>query len=217
MTTTTIPTGTATGGTPRAVRAATARDNEAVATVLAGAFADDPVFTWCIPDPARRKAILPGLFILFAEAYAPLGASQVIDDVTGAALWAPPGQQAIPDDDADEFATRIEQVAGADTARIFEVVGLLADHHPHTACYYLNLIGVTPARRGLGLGSTLLDDTLRRCDQESRPAYLEATSPHNRRLYTRHGFEVVTEIVLPDGPPLWPMWRVPAWESRQRR
>lgn len=210
MTSTTSPTETATIDTPRAVRAATARDNEAVASVLAGAFAEDPVFTWCIPDPPRREAILPGLFTLFAKAYAPLGASRVIDNVIGAALWAPPGRQAIPDENADEFATRVGQVAGADTARIFEVVSLLADHHPHTACYYLNVIGVAPAHRGLGLGSTLLDDTLRRCDQQNQPAYLEATSPHNRRLYARHGFEVVTEIVLPDGPPLWPMWREPA-------
>lgn len=206
-TTTTEP---VTGATPRAVRAATTRDNDAVATVLAGAFADDPVFTWCIPDPARRSALLPGLFTLFAEAYAPLGAGRVIGNVSGAALWAPPGRQAVPDENADEFVTRIEQVAGTDTARVVDVVSLLDDHHPRTACYYLNLIGVAPAHRGRGLGSALLEETLRRCDQEHRPAYLEATSPHNRRLYARHGFEVVTEVVVPHGPPLWPMWREPA-------
>lgn len=40
-------------------------------------------------------------------------------------------------------------------------------------------------------------------------AYLEATSPDNRRLYERHGFEVTGEIVVPDGPTLWAMWRDP--------
>ncbi len=204
------------------VRAAAAADNDAVSAVLARAFFDDPVFTWVIPDAARRAGMLPDFFALFAAAYAPLGASQVIDDsdtddsdtdgsdvTAGAALWAPPGQQAIGDEDAEEFAGRIEEMAGSDTARMFEVIGLLEEHHPDAACYYLNLIGVDPARRGGGLGSTLLSAALARCDREGQPAYLEATSPLNRRLYARHGFEVVKEIVLPGGPALWPMWREP--------
>ena len=76
-------------------------------------------------------------------------------------------------------------------------------------CYYLNLLGVDPAHHGRGFGSALLAATLRRCDAESSPAYLEATSPRNRRLYARHGFEVVGEIALLDGPSLWRMWREP--------
>ncbi len=71
------------------------------------------------------------------------------------------------------------------------------------------MLGVDPARRGGGLGSALLAAGTHRCDVERRPAYLEATSPRNRRLYERHGFEVVGEVVLPDGPSMWPMWRRP--------
>jgi hypothetical protein len=58
------------------VRSATTGD--AISAVLASAFADDPVFTWMIPDAARRAAILPDLFAPFAEVYQPLGASTVI-------------------------------------------------------------------------------------------------------------------------------------------
>ena len=47
------------------------------------------------------------------------------------------------------------------------------------------------------------------CDRDAMPAYLEATSEGNRRLYLRHGFEVTGEIQLPDGPNMWPMWRTP--------
>jgi predicted GNAT family N-acyltransferase len=205
-TTTTTATTTTFAGV---VRTATATDTDAVAAVLAAAFADDPVFTWCIPDLDRRVRALPGFFAMLAEAYEPLGASHVTETVAGVALWAPPGQQAIRDEDAEEFAGRIAHIAGADAGRIFEVMGLLEEHHPQTPGYYLNLIGVDPAHRGGGLGSALLDVALRRCDTDAQPAYLEATSPHNRRLYTRHGFEAIGEIVLPDGPPLWPMWREP--------
>ncbi|MDQ3150342.1 MAG: hypothetical protein M3R63_00985 [Actinomycetota bacterium] len=117
----------------RNVRTATAADGDAVSAVLAGAFADDPVFTWMIPDPARRSQLLPAFFALFTEAFVPLGVSEVVDGrdaITGAALWAPPGQQAIRDEDAEEFAGRIEHIAGADTGRIFEVVSLLEEQHP---------------------------------------------------------------------------------------
>jgi hypothetical protein len=41
------------------------------------------------------------------------------------------------------------------------------------------------------------------------PAYLEATSEINKRLYLRHGFETIGEIRLPSGPSMWPMWREP--------
>ena len=215
MTSTAFATSTRTVGT---VRTATAADDAAVSTVLARAFFDDPVFAWVTPDAARRAGMLPDFFALFAAAYEPLGASQVIDGsdgidgsdrTVGAALWAAPGQAAIGDEDAEEFAGRIEAMSGADAGRMFEVMGLLEENHPDVACYYLNLLGVDPARHGGGLGSTLLAAGLARCDLEGQPAYLEATSSLNRRLYARHDFEVVGEIALPDGPALWPMWREP--------
>lgn len=201
---------TTTTAPERAVRPSDAADRDAVAAVLSAAFADDPAFGWIIPDPARRAAVLPGLFALFAEAYQPLGASRVAGaPAVGAALWAGPGQQAVAEEDTDEFGARLQEACGEDTGRVVEVIGLLDEQHPSAPCHYLNLLGVDPVHHGRGLGSALLQATLRRCDTEASPAYLEATSPRNRRLYARHGFEVVGEIRLPDGPPLWPMWREP--------
>ena len=50
---------------------------------------------------------------------------------------------------------------------------------------------------------------LDRCDAEHAPPYLESTNPDNVPYYQRFGFEVTSEIALPDGGPgLWPMWRV---------
>ena len=42
-------------GASTVVRAATADDTEAISVALAGAFTDDPVFSWCIPDRSRRS------------------------------------------------------------------------------------------------------------------------------------------------------------------
>jgi len=82
--------------------------------------------------------------------------------------------------------------------------------HPHEPHYYLPIIGVDPAAQGQGIGSSLLRPVLERADREGMPAYLEATTPRNRALYARHGFEDVDVLHLPyDGPPMWRMWREP--------
>ena len=64
---------------------------------------------------------------------------------------------------------------------------------------------------GWGLGAALLRPVLDRCDAEKIPAYLEASSPRNRALYERHGFEVTEEFAVGRGsPPVWRMWHAPA-------
>jgi hypothetical protein len=53
-----------------------------------------------------------------------------------------------------------------------------------------------------------LRSRLDRVDAEHAPAYLESSNADNVPYYTRFGFEVTGEIVLPNGgPTLWPMWR----------
>jgi hypothetical protein len=59
------------------------------------------------------------------------------------------------------------------------------------------------------VGSSVISLMLDRCDQEGMPAYLEASSPENVPFYGRHGFDVMEEIRLKNGPPVWGMWREP--------
>lgn len=190
-----------------AVRTLRTTDTAAAGAVLAKAFADDPVVGWMLPDARRGELLLPGLFGLFVDAYAPLHASHI--GGAGVALWSPPGRQAVPEDAAERFAERIAAAAGPDTDRIFVAMAALEPCHPHRPCHHPNFLGVDPEAQGRGLGSALLPATLLRADAAAEPAYLEATSPGNRRLYERHGFATVGEIVIPDGPPLWAMWREP--------
>jgi len=60
---------------------------------------------------------------------------------------------------------------------------------------------------GLGLGSALLRHAVARADEGGAPCYLESTSPLNRRLYERHGFEQIGEIQFGSSPSMWPMLR----------
>ncbi|HYD09329.1 MAG TPA: GNAT family N-acetyltransferase, partial [Acidimicrobiales bacterium] len=93
--------------------------------------------------------------------------------------------------------------------RMFEVMGLLQSTHPHEPVWYLNLLGVRAYAQGRGVGSSLLRAVLDRADEAGEPAYLEATSEANRRLYERHGFECTAELRVSDCPPLYAMWRRP--------
>ena len=196
------------GAYERHVRKATADDLAAMGWILAVAFHDDPVMTWAIPDDPRRRATLPAAMELLAEYFQPLGANRVNRSGTGAAVWSPPGVTPGPDADAG-LTAGLEASCPDDLARLGEIMDLLAWHHPSEPHHYLNLLGVVPDRQGAGIGSALLRSVLDVADQRDEPAYLEATSPRNRALYARHGFEVVDELRTGDCPPLWAMWRKP--------
>ncbi len=79
--------------------------------------------------------------------------------------------------------------------------------HPEEPHWYLPLIGVDPAYQGRGLGSALLSHALALVDADKLPAYLEATTLDSRRLYERHGFEVVGEIQSGSSPTMYAMYR----------
>jgi ribosomal protein S18 acetylase RimI-like enzyme len=74
----------------------------------------------------------------------------------------------------------------------------------------LQLLAVKPQSQSRGIGSALIAPGLARNDQEQVPTYLEATSERSIPFYERHGFEVIGEIEVPDGPTLFAMWRVPS-------
>jgi GNAT superfamily N-acetyltransferase len=198
--------------TPRSPghRIDTARPDDAarLAAALAAAFYDDPVFRWFAPDDHRRRAMLPGFFDVFVEAYMTGGETYADADVVSAALWAPPGTDPVGDEAA--YVQRLERIAGIDAPRLFEIVELFEAQAPQQPHYHLQFLGVRPGRQGAGLGGALMAPILERCDRDGIPAYLEATSDRNRALYERHGFRAHGAISLPDGPGVWRMWREPA-------
>ena len=101
------------------------------------------------------------------------------------------------------------ELSGVDAERAFEVSKLLDEHHPPGAYAFLQFLGVDPERQGRGLGTALLAPLLERCDRDGVRAYLDATSPRNKRFYERHGFRAGAPFAPAGGPPLWPKWRDP--------
>jgi ribosomal protein S18 acetylase RimI-like enzyme len=190
------------------VRSASAADVPVLASVLAGAFADDPLMTWAFPGP-ERPARLAAMFGFLAEhRYVPPGACTVLEGDEAVALWLPTGFE----DDGEFFEEHGAAFIGAlegDVERLLVLGEAMGETHPHDPHWYLLAIGVAPGAQGRGLGSVLLAHTLAQADARGEPAYLEATSKRSRVLYERFGFEVVEERHAGDSPPFWPMWRAP--------
>jgi GNAT superfamily N-acetyltransferase len=185
-------------------RVATSADVPALSNVLAEAFFDDPVFTWCYSDDERRRQILPRFFELVVRAN--LGHREIYttDGVVAGAVWLPPNAA-----DDEQLVTALGQVSGEFVGNLFGAFEVMAEQHPHDPHHYLFLLATSPQWQGCGVGSAVMRPVLDMCDRDAVPAYLEATSERNRVMYLRHGFEVVGEIKLPNGPSMWPMWRSP--------
>jgi len=92
-------------------------------------------------------------------------------------------------------------------ARGSAMADAMEKHHPKEPHYYLSFVAVAPRLQGLGLGSAILDATLKRADAQGWAAYLENSNPKNTRLYERHGFVAKPSIAPSGAPPLLPMWR----------
>ncbi|NLU91391.1 GNAT family N-acetyltransferase [Chitinophaga sp. Ak27] len=71
---------------------------------------------------------------------------------------------------------------------------LVKKHHPKHRMRYLWYLGVQPSHQGLGIGSSLLRQTL---SLNSLPVYLETSTLKNLPLYERFDFNVYKKIDLP--------------------
>ena len=193
------------------VRPATAADAPRIAAALAKAFYDDPVASWLFRDDSRRMRQLERGFALFTRRlYLPAGECYTTEHVAGGALWLPPGRWQAGLAAQLRVLAGLAGISGRGFPRFLRYSRLLESKHRRKDHYYLPYMGVEPGGQGRGIGTALLRPVLKRCDSAGLPAYLEASSPRNRDLYKRHGFEVVEIVELAAGGPAhWLMWREP--------
>jgi ribosomal protein S18 acetylase RimI-like enzyme len=175
----------------------------AIATIMT-AFTADPPVRWVLPDPQQYLTHGPGIVRRFCGRAFDNQSGFVTEGFMGAALWLPPGID--PDGEGIEEWIK-EAVPEEDQNKVSAFFDEMDKYHPHEPIWYLAMIGVDPARQGMGLGSALLAHALAAVDREAKPAYLEATTESSRDLYARHGFEVIGTIQAADSPPMFPMVR----------
>ena len=124
-------------------------------------------------------------------------------------MWFP--QHTGPTPPPQDYDTRLAAACGRATARFQVLDERFEDTHPHEfPHHYLAYLATQPGRQSRGLGTTLLTLHHRHVDERGEPAFLHASCARTRDFYTRHGYEPLGEpFHLPDGPPMWPMWREP--------
>ncbi|MFF1955924.1 hypothetical protein ACFVWX_02820 [Streptomyces sp. NPDC058220] len=198
---------------PRGVLSRPARsDTDALAALLAGAFHDDPLTRWIIPDGRRRAELLPGLFRVFIDVSHDYDGVATSPCGNAVLLFLPPGASEEVDRRGDELEERFTAVLGEHAEALGTIVRLQAKHHPtEPAHFYASFAAVSPAHQRRGLLTGLLAGLIERTDREGFGAYAEASSPGGAALCRHQGFRRLGEdIVLPDsGPSLRPMWRDP--------
>jgi GNAT superfamily N-acetyltransferase len=199
-------------GSTKVVRKASADDVSRLAQALARAFYDDPVFQWLVPDDSERiRRSELGFAFYLRKVYLPHDECYATEDGAGAALWLPPEKWHLGPLAQLRLAPGMIAAMGPRLPQLLRAISTIESNHPQKPPhYYLPFVGVEPELQGKGLGTALLKPILDRCDREGTPAYLEATTPHNRACYLRQGFEVTEEFRFPKGgPPSWRMWREP--------
>lgn len=188
-------------------------DAEVAARTLASAYSLDPYITGLLPKGGLTRRLQSFFRAMVGEAMATGGhvylakASETADPL-GVAIWAAPGEtrgswnrlkrtRAY----ADAFGKRLPEAMRCDRE--------LKRHRPAAENWYLRAMGTRPTARGLGVGTELLSDRLRRADADGVGVYLETANPECVLYYRRHGFR--ERSVVPGHGTVSPtgMWRAP--------
>ena len=193
------------------MRPITPADVPKAADVIADAFATDPFWTWLFPDADRRLVVRSWIKQLQVW-YLPKGHCYTNDELTGAALWAPPpGNWRMSRMQQLRLAPIYLRLIGprrmSTAARASSVI---ERGHPDEPHWYLSVLGVRRSHQRSGIGRSLIEPMLERADRDGLPTSLETFKMLNVPYYESFGFRVTKEDDIPDGGPhMWAMVRRP--------
>jgi len=186
-------------------------DAGALSRLFAASFLNDPIFNWVArPGPKRAAGLERFFFWLLQTRAIAFGEVWMSDDGATAAAWLPPDTPASPGGFFEQLKLMPVFVRLCGFPRLGRgsaMADAMEMSHPHERHFYLAFVAVAPPFQGMGLGSAILEATLRRADDAHVPAYLENSNPKNTRLYERAGFVTRKSISPKDAPPSMAMWR----------
>ena len=182
-----------------------------VRSLLARAYANDPMMRWVFPEPATRTDCIAAWLGLFVERYAEIGLIKVVGDDPPVAVGV--GRDtAFPRSRPDTFPSPtgiLRALVGREHSRnVAAGMARLASLGPQQAALYLQFLAVDPQEQGAGYGRALMSELLELSNSTGKPIKLETTNPVNVDFYRKFGFTVVDDMQLGiDGPTGWSMWR----------
>jgi GNAT superfamily N-acetyltransferase len=189
----------------------TEAQGDQVTELFARAFYEDPTWSWAFPDAGKRLDQHRLLWGLFMHSALPYGCVWMTNDGAAAAVWIPPNERELTDEDEARVEPLLRELIGSRTDDVLVLLERFEANHPReTPHYYLSLLGTHPEHRGHGRGMRLLAANLAQIDDIGMPVYLESSNRANDRRYERLGFVQVGEFSAPGGgPTLACMWRDP--------
>jgi GNAT superfamily N-acetyltransferase len=191
------------------VRRAESADRAPLSAVLARAFDDDPVMRWTFPGRRARDRYGDAFFRWSLWRFAEQHVTWTTPDLAGAAIWGLPDRWRVTLGQLARLVLSTAPGTGVRGPLVMWGLSGVERRHPNDRHLYLAVLGVEPDRQGAGVGSALVAPGLELCDREALPAYLETAKERNLAFYGRHGFDVIGQLTLPKGPPVWLMRREP--------
>jgi ribosomal protein S18 acetylase RimI-like enzyme len=192
------------------MRIASEADIDAVTETIALAFATDP--TWG-PALAREDGSTEhhmDYWRIFVEGALPHGSIFRSDDGAAVAVWIPPGEDEMSEDQEAQLRLVVTENLGPEAQdAMFALWDRFDSSHPQSEPHaYLSLLATHPDHRGKGIAQTLLRENLADFDASGLPTYLESTNPANDHRYERMGFAKIGEFAgSVEGSVVSTMWR----------
>ena len=198
-------------------------DIDGAITTIQEAFADDPYNHWIYPDRSKisltrnraslwqrcRWGIAHGMVLVARDTSAP-------STVVGCAMWLPPRRTSEPESWSlylSYWYLWLNQIrinlwfgrGGLNTKRYWIWKERQAEAQKELwtderGYYFCNIVTVLPEWQGKGVGRALMDEVLRRADNEGMRCYLESSLRiPNVAIYEKFGFRLVREMECKDG------------------
>lgn len=184
-------------------------------TLLARAYAEDPLMVWIFPDDESREHAVAAWLGIFVEHYLDHGRIDTVgtDQLEAVSVWRMPDQpspgQPVPSPPTlPTISGMLAAVVGEERASaIGQGLAKMRKLTPQQPHVYLQFLAVDPDRQRRGLGRQALEPGLRRAEQLGVGVHLETMNPENLGFYRQLGLEVSGEVQLAaDGPTAWAMW-----------
>jgi GNAT superfamily N-acetyltransferase len=187
----------------------TDREADQVAELFALAFYGDPTWGWAFPAAERRIEHHHIWWALYVRSALPYGWVLMTSDGGAAALWIPPGERELTEEDETRVEPLLRELVGPHADDVLTLLERFDSNHPQEPPhYYLSLLGTHPDHRGHGKGMALLAASLADMDRRGIPSYLESSNRANDFRYERLGYVQVGEFSAPaGGPTVACMWR----------
>jgi GNAT superfamily N-acetyltransferase len=193
-------------------------NEDAAAAVLTRAFVNDPFYSYVFPDPVQRSHFTCPLWKAVIRTCRLFGKVHTTSGLDGVACWSAPGMAELTFGRAlrSGFALPLSILRFPSGPRRLMLRALeVLDNERRRLMpgrfWYLQVLGVEPARQRQGVGSRLIAPILVRADVEMLPCYLETETERNVAFYAKLGFEVLNRLDFPGTPVhLWTMRRDPA-------